>query len=94
MAIYVQRVVGNNNDITVTQRGNSSSSYSSLTVDNGHTVDLFQRHGNHTATINLTNNGGGYNLDVDQTDNNQDRTYSLTGICNNANGCSVTVTQN
>ena len=65
-----------------------------ITVDNGHEVDLLQRYGSHTATINLTNNGGAYTLDVDQTDSTQDRTYSLTGICNNANGCAVTVTQN
>ena len=44
--------------------------------------------------VSMSIDSGGYNLDVDQTDNNQDRTYSLTGICNNANGCSVTVTQN
>jgi len=57
-------------------------------------VDILQRHGSHTSTINLTNSGGAYTVDVDQTDNSTDRSYSLTGYCSNSNGCSVTVTQN
>ena len=88
-------VNGDSNDIDILQRGNNSNSqYLTLTVDDGHTVDVYQRYGDHTATINLTNAGGGYNLDLDQTDNSSDRSYSLTGTCANSNGCGVTVTQN
>ena len=67
---------------------------STITVDTGHTVDILQRYGDHTATINLTNAGGGYNLDLDQIDNTSNRSYSLTGTCATTSGCAVTVTQN
>jgi len=87
-------VNGSNNDIELTQRGNSNKQTSYITVDSGHEVDLLQRYGNHTSSINLTNSGGGYNLDVNQTDSTTDRSYSLTGYCSNSNGCSVSVTQN
>ena len=86
-------VNGDSNDIDVKQRGNSNKQTSYITVDDGHTVDVFQRYSDHTATINLTNGGGGYNLDLDQTAST-DQTYSLTGTCTNSNGCGVTVTQN
>ena len=87
-------VNGSNNDITLLQRGNNDTQTSSITVDSGHTVDVFQRYGSHTSSINLTNSGGGYNLDVNQTDSTTDRSYSLTGYCSNSSGCNVTVNQN
>ena len=87
-------VNGSNNDITLLQRGNNNKQTSYITVDSGHEIDLLQRYGNHTSSINLTNSGGGYNLDVNQTDSTTDRSYSLTGYCSNSNGCSVSVTQN
>ena len=63
-------------------------------VDSGHEVDLLQRYGDHTSTINLTNSCGAYNLDVDQIDQSTDRSYSITGYCTNPSGCTVSVTQN
>ena len=84
---------GDSNNVTLTQRGNTDTQYADIVLDDGHTVDVFQRYGSHTSNINLTNAGGAYNLDVDQTANSN-KSYSLTGICTNANGCSVTVTQN
>ena len=57
-------VNGSNNDITLLQRGNNDTQTSTITVDSGHTVDVLQRYGNHTSSINLTNSGGGYNLDL------------------------------
>ena len=89
---YIE-IDGDNNNVTLLQRGNSDDQYADIVLDDGHTVDVHQRYGSHTANIDLTNAGGGYNLDVNQTANS-DKTYSLTGICTNANGCSVTVTQN
>ena len=86
-------VNGSNNDITLLQRGNNDTQTSSITVDSGHTVDVFQRYGSHTSSINLTNSGGGYNLDLNQTATT-DQSYSLTGYCTNSNGCNVTVNQN
>ena len=47
--------MNNSNNITVVQRGNNDTQTSSITVDDGHTVDLLQRYGSHTSTINLTN---------------------------------------
>ena len=89
---YIE-IDGDNNNVTLLQRGNTDDQYADIVLDDGHTVDVFQRYGSHTANIDLTNAGGGYNLDVDQTASSN-KTYSLTGICTNANGCSVTVTQN
>ena len=76
-------VNGSNNDITLLQRGNNDKQASSITVDSGHTVDVFQRYGSHTSSINLTNSGGGYNLDLNQTATT-DQSYSLTGYCSNS----------
>ena len=84
---------GDNNDVTLLQRGNSDTQFADIVLDDGHTVDVFQRYGSHTTNIDLTNAGGGYNLDLDQT-GTANKTYNLTGTCTNANGCGVTVTQN
>jgi len=84
---------GDGNDVTLLQRGNSDTQYADIELDDGHTVDVFQRYGDHTANINLTNSGGAYNLDLDQTASSS-KTYSITGSCANINGCSVSVTQN
>lgn len=89
---YVE-INGDSNDVTLLQRGNSDEQYADIVLDDGHTVDVFQRYGNHTANITLTNSGGGYNLDLDQTASSN-KTYSITGSCANVNGCSVSVTQN
>ena len=89
---YVE-INGDNNDVTLLQRGNSDDQFADLVLDDGHTVDVFQRYGSHTTNINLTNAGGGYNLNLDQT-GTANKTYNLTGTCTNANGCGVTVTQN
>ena len=51
---------GSNNDVVVLQRGNSNKQTSTITVDSGHTVDVFQRYGDHAATINLSNDDGGF----------------------------------
>jgi len=54
---------------------------------------VFQRYGDHTANIDLTNSGGGYTLDLDQTASSN-KTYNITGSCVTATGCGLTVTQN
>ena len=71
----------------------SAIQFADIVLDDGHTVDVFQRYGDHTANIDLTNAGGAYNLDLDQTASSN-KTYNITGTCTNANGCGVTVTQN
>ena len=89
---YVE-INGDNNDVTVLQRGNTDTQFADIVLDDGHTVDVFQRYGSHTTNIDLTNAGGGYNLDLDQTATSN-KTYNLTGTCTNSNGCGVTITQN
>ena len=86
---------GDSNDVDLLQRGNGTDEqFADIVIDgDNHTVDVFQRYGNHTANIDITNGGGAYTLDLDQTDTSA-RTYSLTGICTNGSGCSVSVTQN
>ena len=85
---------GDSNDVELTQRGNGSDDqFADIEIDgDGHTVDVYQRHADHTANIDITNGGGAYTLDLEQTASS-DKTYSLTGICTNASGCSVSVTQ-
>ncbi len=89
---YVE-INGDNNDVTVLQRGNTDDQFADIVLDDGHTVDVYQRYGSHTTNIDLTNAGGGYNLDLDQTATSN-KTYNLTGTCTNSNGCGVTITQN
>ena len=84
---------GDDNNVELLQRGNTDTQFADIVLDDGHTVDIFQRYGSHTANVDLTNGGGGYNLDLDQT-STSNKTYNLTGICTNGNGCSVTVNQN
>ena len=84
---------GDGNDVTLLQRGNTDQQFADIVLDDGHTVDVFQRYGSHTANIDLTNSGGAYTLDLDQTANTS-QTYNMTGICTNTNGCAVTVNQN
>ena len=85
---------GDSNDVELTQRGNSTDEqFADIVLDDGHTVEVFQRYGDHTANIDLTNGGGAYTLDLDQTASSA-KTYSMTGICTNSSGCGITVTQN
>lgn len=84
---------GDSNNVELLQRGNTQNMFADIVLDDGHTVDVLQRYGNHTTNIDLTNGGGGYNLDLDQTANTN-QTYNITGTCTNSNGCGLTITQN
>ena len=86
-------ITGDGNDVELTQRGNTDTQFADIVLDDGHTVNVFQRYGDHTANINLSNAGGSYNLDLDQTASTN-QTYNLTGTCTNSNGCGLTVIQN
>jgi hypothetical protein len=86
-------ITGDNNDVEVLQRGNTDTQFADIVLDDGHTVDVYQRYGSHTANIDLTNAGGGYTLDLDQTANTN-QTYNLTGTCATVSGCGLTITQN
>ena len=51
--------------------------FADIVLDDGHTVDVYQRYGSHTTNIDLTNAGGGYNLDLNQTSTSQTKSIIL-----------------
>lgn len=94
---YIE-VQGDNNNVDLYQRGNGGQQYADIVLNgDGHTVEANQRGTMaHSLELNLTNNGGAYSVTSNQTTNNTttSKTYSLTGSCADANGCSVSVSQN
>lgn len=88
-------IQGDSNNISLLQRGNSGSHYADIVATgDGHSVDSTQRgNGSHNLALDLTNNGGSYSVTTTQ-DSASNQSYSLTGSCADANGCSVSVTQN
>lgn len=84
---------GDGNSVELLQRGNTDTQFADIVMDDGHTVDVFQRYGSHTANIDLTNSGGAYTLDLEQTATTA-QTYNMTGACTNATGCTINVIQN
>lgn len=89
---YIE-INGDSNTVELSQRGNADKQFADIVLDDGHDVNVFQRYADHTANIDLTNAGGAYTLDLDQT-GTTNKTYNLTGTCSNANGCGITVVQN
>jgi len=91
-------ITGDDNTVKV-----SSDSYGeaesniSVTGDDNY-VNVYQRSMNNVANIDVTNVGGPNTVNVRQLGSSYQDTglnsYSLTQYCNNANGCTVTVTQN
>ena len=83
---------GDDNDIDLYQKG-TGSHYVEIEVGSDQTVDITQDGtGNHNASISMT--GYTSTLDLDQS-GSTDKTYSLSQICTNTNGCgTTTVTQN
>jgi hypothetical protein len=84
---------GDNNTVDLYQRGNGGAKWADIVLDgDGHSVDVNQRGGNNaTATIDLTYGTGAYTLDLIQNMTSSAGTYSITGICFNTSGCSITV---
>jgi hypothetical protein len=91
-------IQGDNNNVDLYQRGNGGQQWADIVLTgDGHTVDANQRGTMaHSFEVDLTNSGGAYSVTSNQTTNNTttSKTYSLTGICTNGNGCNVTVSQN
>ena len=91
-------IQGDNNNVDLYQRGNGGQQWADVVLTgDGHTVDANQRGTMaHSFDVDLTNSGGAYSVTSNQTTNNTttSKSYSLTGICTNSNGCSVTVSQN
>ena len=89
-------ITGDNNTVTLEQRNDATHFTDIVLTGNDHTVYGEQRggmYGSHNITMDLTNNGGGYNISTTQNSANA-QTYSLTGSCVTLGGCAVTVTQN
>jgi hypothetical protein len=89
-------VTGNHNDVILDQKGSGGKKWADIVLDgNGHSVDINQRGTNYaSATVDLTFGTGAYTFDLNQNVSTSAVTYTLTGICNNGGGCSVTVNQN
>ena len=86
-------ITGNSNTVDLYQRGNGGVKWADIVLDgNGHTVDVNQRGGNSaTAAIDLTYGTGAYNLNLTQNMTSSAGSYSITGVCYNTAGCSITV---
>ena len=91
-------IQGDNNDVDLYQRGNGGQHWTDIVLTgDDHTVDATQRGTMaHSFEVDLTNSGGAYSVNSNQTTNNTttSKSYSLTGICTNTAGCSISVSQN
>ena len=89
-------IQGNNNTVDLYQRGNGGVKWADIVLTgNGHTVDVDQRGTQSaSATIDLTNSGGAYNFTLSQNVTTSADSYSITGYCTNASGCTLTINNN
>lgn len=87
---------GNNNTVDLYQRGNGGVKWADVVLDgNGHAVDVTQRGSQSaTAAIDLTYGTGAYNFTLTQNVTSAAGSYSVTGVCYNASGCTITVNGN
>jgi hypothetical protein len=92
---YIE-IQGDSNNVSLLQRGNGGQKTADIVLTgDGHSVDSDQRgSGSANLELDLTNSGGSYNVQTNQDTSTTHRSYSLTGSCADANGCSVSVTQN
>jgi len=89
-------IQGDNNTVDLYQRGNGGVKWADIVLTgDGHTVDVLQR-GSYgaSAAVDLTNSGGAYNFTLTQNVSTSYDTYSVTGYCTNASGCTVSVNRN
>jgi len=91
-------ISGDYNTVDLYQRGNGGQQWADIVLDgDNHSVTATQRGTMaHSLALDLTNGGGAYTVNTTQTTNSTvtQKSYSLTGICTNASGCAVTVSQN
>jgi hypothetical protein len=93
--MYVN-IDGDDNNVDVQQNGNQGSTYLDLDIEGNYNLVDVNQHGGgaHSATIDLSSvNGPAYNFSLEQHSNSA-KSYSMTSVCTNPNGCSVSVTQN
>jgi len=89
-------IQGDSNTVDLYQRGNGGQKWADIVLTgDGHTVDVDQRGSNSaSAAIDLTNSGGAYNYTLSQNVTTSSDSFSITGSCANANGCTVIVDRN
>ena len=92
--MYVD-IDGDDNNVDVQQNGNQGSTYLDLDIEGDYNLVDVNQHGggSHSATIDLSSvNGPAYNFSLEQHSNSA-KSYTMTSICTNPNGCSISVTQ-
>jgi len=87
---------GDDNTVDLYQRSNGGQKWADVVLTgDGHSVDVMQRGTEYaSATVDLTNSGGAYDFELTQNVSTASGTYSVTGYCTNAAGCSLSVNGN
>jgi len=82
---------GNLNLLNLTQTGAQVANIN--LQGNSHNVGIIQSgSGNHNATVNLQNQGGGWDFNLNQSGSTK-QNYEFNGACYNIARCNATVTQ-
>ena len=92
--MYVD-IDGDDNNILAQQNGNQGSTYLDLDIEGNYNLVDINQHGGgaHSATIDLSSTyGPAYDFSLEQHSNSA-KSYTMTSICTNPSGCSVSVTQ-
>ena len=92
--MYVD-IDGDDNNVDVQQNGNQGSTYLDLDIEGDYNLVDVNQHGggSHSATIDLSSTyGPAYNFSLEQHSNSA-KSYTMTSICTNPSGCSISVTQ-
>ncbi len=89
-------IQGDGNTVDLYQRGNGGQKWADIVLTgDGHSVDVMQRGTQYAeAEVDLTNSGGAYDFELTQNVSTASGTYSVTGYCTNAAGCSLSVNGN
>ena len=93
--MYVD-IDGDNNNILAQQNGNQNSTFLDLDIEGDYNLVDVNQHGGggHSATIDLSSvYGPAYDFTLEQHSTNA-KSYTMSSICTNPNGCSISVTQN
>ena len=89
-------ISGTGNDVTTYQRGNGGQKTADIELSgNYNVIDLNQR-GMNSASANISVEsiyGPAYNVTVSQQTDTSAKSFSLSGVCTNPNGCVVSVQQ-
>jgi hypothetical protein len=89
-------ISGDGNDVTTYQRGNGGQKTADIELSgNYNVIDLNQR-GMNSASANISVEsiyGPAYNVTVSQQTDTSAKSFSLSGVCTNPNGCVVSVQQ-